>query len=392
MRYADVCEFWSPEGGGVKTYVEARWRAAHAAGHHVDVIAPSARDRITPMPGGALVEVRAPRHPIDPRYHIFWGTRPVHAALARCNPDLIEASSPWRGAWLVASYDSAVPRTLFMHEEPVQKYPYRWLDGHFSRGTIDRRLVPWFWRHLRRLYGRYDALICAAPSTAARLEQAGITNSVTIPMGVDAGTFSPAHRDEDLRATYLARMGLPATAPLVIAIGRLVAEKRWPVIIEGFQRAAARTPMGLIALGGGHAGARIARTIGGDPRILQLPPIAGRADYARTLASADLFLHASNAETFGLAAAEALASGLPLISPDEGAVADLTDPAHSETYRTGNPEDAAQALKTLIARLPLARTAAARAASRARTLDDHFRDLFADYERRIDGAAALTRA
>ncbi|MEM8825715.1 MAG: glycosyltransferase, partial [Pseudomonadota bacterium] len=107
MRIADVCEFWSPEGGGVKTYVEARWRAASAAGHFVSVIAPAARDAVTQIPGGELIEVKAPRHPVDPRYHIFWGTRRVHAALDETRPDLVEASSPWRGAWRVASWPGA---------------------------------------------------------------------------------------------------------------------------------------------------------------------------------------------------------------------------------------------------------------------------------------------
>ncbi|MEO0499767.1 MAG: glycosyltransferase [Pseudomonadota bacterium] len=378
MRIADVCEFWSPEGGGVKTYVEARWRAASAAGHFVSVIAPAACDAVTQVPGGELIEVKAPRHPVDPRYHIFWGTRRVHAALDEARPDLVEASSPWRGAWLVASWPGAVPRTVFMHEEPVMKWAYGWFDRWFARDTIDQRVVPWFWRHLKRLYARFDNLICAAPSVAARLARADIDNTLTIPMGVDAGVFSPDNRDEDLRTEQLQRMQLPASATLLIGIGRLTAEKRWPVIVDAVRRAGKTRELGLLILGGGHASAKLARTIESDVHIVHQPPIADRTAYARMVASADALVHASNAETFGLAAAEALASGLPLVAPDEGAIADLAAPAWSESYRTGSGVDAARAIEALLARLPAARAAAA--ARPVRTLDAHFDDIFARYQ------------
>lgn len=367
----------------MKTYVEARWRAAHAAGHHVDVIAPSARDHVTTVEGGSLIEVRAPTLFVDPRYHIFWSRKPVEDALRRCNPDLIEASSPWRALSLAAEYPASLPRTLFMHEEPVLKYPYRWFDWFVPRKVIDRLLVPWFWHRLKKYYARYDALVFAAPSIARRLNDAGVMNTVTIPMGVDAGIFSPRNRDERLRADLLARMGLPESATLIIAIGRLVSEKRWPTIINAFQSVSATAEVGLIALGGGYTSARVAKRIGDDPHIMQMSPIANRAEYARTIASADMFFHASNAETFGLAAAEALASGLPMVIPDEGAVIDQADPAYSETYPAADSEAAARTIHAMIARLPAARQAAARKAAAPRTLDQHFTDLFADYEHRI---------
>ncbi|MHB9878498.1 glycosyltransferase [Pacificimonas sp. ICDLI1SI03] len=381
MRLADVCEFYSPDGGGVKTYVNARWRAAAAAGHHVSVIAPSHRDHVTPCEGGELVEVKAPRHPVDPRYHIFWSAAPVHAALDRVSPDIIEASSPWRGAWLVASYPGRMPKTMFMHEEPVMKWAYGIFDRWFERATIDSRVVPWFWRHLKRLYGHFDQLVCAAPSVAARLQQAGIPNTATIPMGVEDGIFSAANRDEALRARLLSSMKLPPDALLLIAIGRMTAEKRWPVIIGAALKAAQHLPLGLVALGGGHANARVTRLIGQTPHILLQPPIPDRSEYARFIASADALLHASNAETFGLAAAEALASGLPLIAPDEGAVVDLAQPGASFTYRTGDTDSAADAIIAACQDLGAARRAAR--ALPVPTLEDHFTDLFARYERLI---------
>src|SRR6185312_8904173 len=40
MRIADVCAFYTPAGGGVRTYVEAKLKAAPRFGHEMIVIAP----------------------------------------------------------------------------------------------------------------------------------------------------------------------------------------------------------------------------------------------------------------------------------------------------------------------------------------------------------------
>ena len=391
MRIADICEFYSPQGGGVRTYVHARWKAAAAAGHEVSVIAPSARSLVTKVTGGALVEVKAPRHPVDPKYHIFWSAAPVHAALDRIAPDLIEASSPWRGAWLAALYPRSVPRTLFMHEEPVEKWGYGLFERLFSRRTIDRRIIPWLWAHLKRLYEHFDRLLCAAPSTTERLRQAGVRRIATVPLGVEADLFSPANRDETLRRELLKQMRLPPAAALLLGVGRHNWEKRWPVAIEAVQRLGLAHDAGFAMLGSGPTTRALRRRFGGNPHVMMMEPVSGRQDYARILASADIMV-STGIETFGLAAAEAVASGVPVAAPRGGAVAAFCEPGFSELHRLGDPRDASAALARLLTRLPQARAAAAAAAAHVRTLDRHFDEVFALYMRLTEDGAAEKRA
>jgi len=40
MRIVDVCAFYTPAGGGVRTYVERKLKAAPAAGHEMIILAP----------------------------------------------------------------------------------------------------------------------------------------------------------------------------------------------------------------------------------------------------------------------------------------------------------------------------------------------------------------
>ena len=62
MRIVDVCAFYSPAGGGVKTYVERKLRAGAAAGHEIVVLAPGERDDIRHFGRGArIVTIAAPK-------------------------------------------------------------------------------------------------------------------------------------------------------------------------------------------------------------------------------------------------------------------------------------------------------------------------------------------
>jgi alpha-1,6-mannosyltransferase len=199
-------------------------------------------------------------------------------------------------------------------------------------------------------------------------------------MGVDPGIFSPDHRDEQMRRDLLARCELGPEATLLLGVGRHSAEKRWPMMIDACLRAGLNKPIGLVLIGAGRDQAKIARHIRGNPHVHLLAPILDRHLLAKVMASGDALVHGCEAETFGLVAAEAAASGLPLIVPNEGGPAELALPACSETFETANVASAADAIERLLARdRDMLRQAAVENAKGARTLDQHFRDLFDSY-------------
>jgi alpha-1,6-mannosyltransferase len=103
------------------------------------------------------------------------------------------------------------------------------------------------------------------------------------------------------------------------------------------------------------------------------------------MASCDALIHGSDAEPFGLVASEALASGLPLIGPDEGGFAEIADPLFAETYRARDTYSAADAIRRLFGReLPLLRNAAHIAAGKVRSDADHAAELMAYYQGLLD--------
>lgn len=136
--------------------------------------------------------------------------------------------------------------------------------------------------------------------------------------GVDLRSFSPERRSHMLRAAYDIDSSV-----VFLHVGRLAAEKGVDRIVRAFLRARDLLPAGaarLLIAGSGPEEGRL-RALAG-PDILFLGVLDRKRDLPRLYASADAFLFSSLTETLGLVVLEAMASGLPVIAPPAGGVAD----------------------------------------------------------------------
>lgn len=380
MRIVDVSAFYAPKGGGVRTYVEAKLRAAPRLGHELVVVVPGERNETVERgPGAIMTSLASPTLPVDRRYRYFDDQKALHRLLDQWRPDHVEASSPWSSATMVGRWQGSASRSLVMHSDPLAAYAYRWFGAVASTATIDR-WFSWFWTHLRGLDNLFDTVVCANSNFTERLRDGGIERAQTVPMGVESGLFSPARRSSELRAAALNSLGFAADGVLLVAAGRFSGEKRWDMVIRAVGDAARSRPVGLLLAGDGTTRARLERLSRRFPTVGLLPNLADRAGLARLLASADALVHGCEAETFCLVAAEARASGIPLIVPDRGAAGDHRIAGIGSIYRSGSRRALEQAITNFIDRGPELQRAAAARASEARTMDEHFADLFARYD------------
>ncbi|HEX8058059.1 MAG TPA: glycosyltransferase [Novosphingobium sp.] len=384
MRIVDVCAFYSPQGGGVRTYIEQKLRIGPELGHEIVILAPGDDHSVIEHgPMARIITIPSPRLPFDRKYWYFGDEPALHAALDALDPDFVEVASPWRSPHYVARWPSskqrrAAPRSLVMHHDPFSVYAYRWLEPWLRRETIDRQ-VDFFWQHMRELGQAYDRVVCANRELQGRLARGGVAGTALHPMGVDTALFRPDRRDPAMRRRLLEICDLPEDAHLLIGAGRFCAEKRWPVVIDAVMRASLTMPIGLALFGEGGAQKRLAKHIAGNPHIQLVSPERDRVKFATILASADALVHASTSETFGMAPAEARACGVPVIVPDEGGAADHARGGAGLTYRAGNALAAAEAILALLS------DPSPRPVQPALTMRDHFAALFADYERIVEG-------
>lgn len=374
MHIVDVCGFYSPDGGGIRTYIEQKLQLAERLGHEITVLAPSAENTVHSVsPSARIVTLQSPHFPLDRKYFAFTDRASVHAALDRLQPDFIEASSPWKSAEFVAEYPHNVPRGLVMHSDPLAAHAYRWFEGIASPPSVDRAF-DWFWRRLRRFGREFDVVVAANSSLTQRLLEGGVSNAVTMPMGVEQGLFSPDRREEAVRACLLATCDLDPDATLLVCAGRLATEKRIPMLVEAATIAGRQRKIGLVIFGEGRAHKKIVRAIGGNPHIRLLRPVRDRQLFATILASADALLHGCEAETFGMIAAEAHASGIPIIGPRGGGASDFVrlDPALG--FR---PTDTADVVRAIL-ELPQGMRHPGDAPA-SRSMEQHFHELFELY-------------
>ena len=379
MRVVDVSAFYSPAGGGVRTYVETKLRAAARFGHEMVMVVPGSHDDIERRgPGAFLVSIASPTLPVDRRYRYFDDQAALHRTLDEWRPDHVEASSPWSSATMVGRWQGPASRSLVMHADPLAAYAYRWLGAFAPTGTIDRWFAM-FWRHLRGLGRMFDAVICANEQLAGRLRAGGVQNVGTVAMGVEPGRFSPTLRSADLRSEVLKSLGLDESATLLIGLGRFSGEKRWEMVTRAVDAAARRRAVGMLLVGDGPRRAKLEILAARMPRVAVLPRLDDRDAIARLMASADALVHGCEAETFCLVAAEARASGTPMIVPNRGAALDLLAAHAGTTYRAGDEHSLQRAIGRFVDGGVELQHAAAVRASNVRTIDEHFGELFSKY-------------
>lgn len=392
MKIVDVSEFYSPTGGGVRAYVEQKFKMAARLGHDLTVIAPGKTKHVEPRDGGKIVWLETPQLPFDKNYRTFWGGGDVLAAIDAEKPDVLEGSSPYTGGYYAAKWQGDAVKMLFMHADPVAVYPQTLLAGKLAPATIDR-LFGWYWSYLRRLNGRYDGCVVAGHWLAKRFENYGLKNLHVVPFGVERAVFKPGLRDENLRAQMLAACGLTPEAALVLNVGRFHPEKRVGMMIDAVSKAQSASPVGFYVVGDGFIRASIEAKAAKAKHIHLAGWLKDRETLARAIASADVLLHGSSAETYGFSVAEALCCGTPMVVPDSGGAADLAEPACSESYRAGNADEAAAALIRMLARdrAALSQAAEAIATEKIGDIESHFVNLFALYAEAVAERRATSK-
>jgi alpha-1,6-mannosyltransferase len=385
MRIVDVNEYYAPKGGGVRTYLDRKMGIMADLGHELIVVAPALEDSVEERPGGGrIIWMKAPSLIVDKNYGIFVWDQPIWDLLDALKPDVVETSSPWRPAWTVGKWKGDALKVFFAHGDQIGAYPQRWLDSVSTPVQVEKAF-DWYTQYMNRFLAHYDAHVTNGPALAKRFRRRGQRVDASMPLGIERSWFSPDLRDENLRAALLAQCGLPPEGHLLLGLGRHHKEKRWPLVIDAVEAAANDLPVGLVLIGDGVERRHLEARIAGSPHIRIFRPVYDRVRLSRIMASCDALIHGSDAEPFGLVASEALASGLPLIGPDEGGFAEIADPLFAETYAARDAYSAADAIRRMFAREPsILRNAARVAAGKVRSDYDHTVELMAYYQGLLD--------
>lgn len=342
LTVLDVTEFFAHTSGGIRTYLLEKARYVHATPHlrHVLVV-PGEEDLVTEIDGVRCYQVRGPRIPRQHPYRFMLATRSNERIIHHERPDIVEVGSPMLVPWITrhAARRYDVPLVGFYHTHVPR------LVETARPGGIGRLAGPLSWRYVEALSRLFERTIVASRFLADDLARAGIERVVHIPLGVDVDQFHPCRRN---RSPEVRRaLGLPA-GPLVMFVGRLAHEKELDVLLDAWPAVERELAAQLVIVGDGPCGERL-RSDARSPRISFRPFERDRARLADLLAAADVFVSPGRVETFGLAALEAMASGTPVVTADQGGVAEqVADSSGGLAFPAGDAGALAEALLTLL--------------------------------------------
>jgi glycosyltransferase involved in cell wall biosynthesis len=368
-----VTETYAPEINGVSMTLGRLVDGLAARGHRITIVRPRQRHestRYSVTQRLACRQVRLPGVPIPGYPQLRLGlpaARRLGKLWALNRPDLVHVATegPLGASAITTARRMGIPVTSSFHT-------------NFDQYTRDYR-IGWFkpvvaaW--LRHIHNRTLRTFAPTRDLCARLETEGYRNVRLLSRGVDTTLFNPARRDDALRAAW----GVEPDGLAVIHVGRLAAEKNYPLLFRAFDAIKAVQPKArLVIVGDGPLLSACQRE---RPDAVFTGFYTG-ASLARYYASGDIYLHTSVTETFGNVVTEALGSGLAVVafdyaaahefirSEENGLLVPLTDPSAFLTHATRLARDPG-----LRARLSAAGPATARGLSWDAIVDRFAEDL-----------------
>ncbi len=318
-----------------------------ARGHRVTIIRPRQRHespRFSVTQRLACRQVRLPGVPIPGYPQLRLGLpagRRLQQLWSLNRPDLVHVATegPLGASAITVARRLGIPVTSSFHT-------------NFDQYTRDYRIgwmKPVVAAWLRRVHNRTLRTFVPTRDLQARLAHEGYRGLRLLSRGVDSDLFHPGRRDESLRASWGAAPG----DPVVLHVGRLAAEKNYPLLFRAFDAIKAVAPRArLVLVGDGPLLAACQRQ---RPDALFTGFYTG-ANLARHYASGDIYLHTSVTETFGNVVTEALGSGLAVAAFDYAAAREFI--RHGENGLTAPVGDEAAFLANAVrlAREPDLRT------------------------------------
>jgi glycosyltransferase involved in cell wall biosynthesis len=186
---------------------------------------------------------------------------------------------------------------------------------HGEHGALQgESLEPRRLRQRRWLY-RFCRLVHTVSEGLRReLVERGLPGKqiVSVLNGVDCQRFEP----EQDRYLARSRVGLPKDAVVLGSVGRFIATKRYPMLIEAFEMLSESHPrLHLLILGeGGLERERVMARIAASPQRARITAAGHQADPAAWYQAMDLMVMPSSHEGLANALLEAMASGVPALA------------------------------------------------------------------------------
>lgn len=369
MRILVVTQDFPPLMGGIQSYMGHLCEHLQPLCEHLVVVAPgSAEERATDSGRPFAV------HRVG--IHSSWLALPLLARL----PEIVRAEqtthvlyAQWFPATAGMRLPSRIKQASIVHGRELLNHPLG-MAGLALSGTVLRRL---------------DAIIPNSRATAALLPSGIRPERIhVVHPGVDSHKLSPPSADDTAR--FFAKSNLAPNAPVVTTLARLVPRKGVDTLIAAMGILKSNLPDAKLLVGG--SGPDLARL----KSLVDESNLGGHVRFLGRIADEDMgaFLDAGvfallsrqtpkDVEGFGMVLAEAQACGAPVVAARSGGMPEAVGPGAGIVVDPDAPDQAADAIGSLLANATLRQEMGAKGRAFAESLS---------WESRAEAIASILRS
>lgn len=314
LRIAIVTETWPPELNGVALSLLQICKGLQKLGHKILLIRPAQKEQCLDFSPNKECLVNGQLIPKYSQMQFGWPQyRKVSKAFDEFIPDIVHVvtEGPLGLAVLQAAKIKRIPVTSGFHSA----------FQDFSRFYDLAFLVKPIQHYLKWFHNNTQLTCVPSQDTAEAIRAFGVTCAVeVVKTGVDVEKFSPKFRSSTLRRYW----GACENTTVMLYVGRVSAEKEIELLIDTYALMQAQPlvqssnkKVKLIIVGDGPDRIRLQKKKNSQG-VVFTGSLSGK-NLAEVFASADVFVFASQVETFGNVILEAMASGLPVVAYDYAA-------------------------------------------------------------------------
>jgi glycosyltransferase involved in cell wall biosynthesis len=220
--------------------------------------------------------------------------------------------------------------------------PENVLAPFFSSGLYPT-MVKYTWSYLVYFYNRVDWATVPTQTGAVMYQEKGLKTPVTpISNGVNTEMFKPTNKGEYLRK----RFNLPEK-PLILYTGRINQEKNVDVLIKAIPFVLKSIDAHFLFCGSGGLKPemmKLTQELGVDAHTTFID-FLDWADYPNIFTLADVFVMPAESELQSIVTLEAIASGVPPVVVNKGAVPELASSGNGLVFE---PKDSNQLATNII--------------------------------------------
>ena len=311
LNISVVTETFPPDINGVAHTLSKMVNGLQANGHDIWLVRPRQQKTDQAQSRQGFNELLVKGMPIPFYKQLRMGLpakKELHRLWSFKRPDVVHIATEGPLGWSALQ----VARKMRIPVSTDFRTNFHAYSSHYGIGWLSGAILS----YMRKFHNAADATMVPTQQLADTLNSAGFERLKVVPRGIDTLLFSPTKRNMALREQWHAK----PDDTVMLYVGRLAAEKNLKLVMQTYAMAKQRMPdTKLVLVGDGP----MRQELQAAHKDVVFAGFRTGEDLAAHYASADIFVFASQTETFGNVTLEAMASGLAVVAFHHAAAGEL---------------------------------------------------------------------